>query len=306
MELGIKNLEFLNYVNPIFTCKDTCCGHIFDIHRDMLKDRYHDATLICPICNPKYSNSTVSSLELSLRNYLTSIGVDFIPTDKTILGKKEIDIYIPSSQLAIEFNGIYWHSDKVNKNYNYHLEKTITCEQKGIDLFHIFEDEWIEKENIVKNIIAERFGILETIDSEECDIRIVENIENFLIDNHIEGMCYSTLNIGLYYYGDLVSVLCLEGNIIRRYCNILGFDIKNSFVKMVDYIKNDFKTIEVYSDYRLFNNDVYSEAGFVYCSLSEPDYYFVKNNRRYDKNTLLDDADKIYDCGKKKWLFVNQ
>jgi len=50
----------------------------------------------------------------------------------------EIDIYIPSLQIGIEFNGIYWHSNK-HKKPKYHMLKTQMCYKNGIKLYHIWE-----------------------------------------------------------------------------------------------------------------------------------------------------------------------
>ena len=43
----------------------------------------------------------------------------------------ELDIYIPSHNLAIEFDGLYWHSE-IHKPSNYHLNKTELCEEHRI------------------------------------------------------------------------------------------------------------------------------------------------------------------------------
>ncbi|MBR4316364.1 MAG: hypothetical protein IKP65_05310 [Alphaproteobacteria bacterium] len=62
---------------------------------------------------------------------------DIIENDKTMIKPYELDIYIPEKQVAIEFDGIYWHNEE-NKPKNYHLMKTELCEEKGIHLIHIF------------------------------------------------------------------------------------------------------------------------------------------------------------------------
>ena len=53
-----------------------------------------------------------------------------------------MDIVIPELQLAIEFNGSYWHSTEAGVIPGYHLMKTERCEQLGYRLIHIWEDEW--------------------------------------------------------------------------------------------------------------------------------------------------------------------
>lgn len=61
----------------------------------------------------------------------------------------ELDFYIPDFNLAIEFDGLYWHSTAHQLNNNYHLQKTELCQQSNIQLIHIFEDEWKFKQDIV-------------------------------------------------------------------------------------------------------------------------------------------------------------
>jgi hypothetical protein len=80
-----------------------------------------------------------SHYETEIADY---IGKDLcILNDRTILDGKEIDIYIPSKKIGIEFNGTYWHSTEVKLDRNYHLEKSKLAEQKGVRLIHIYEYE---------------------------------------------------------------------------------------------------------------------------------------------------------------------
>ena len=102
----------------------------------------------CPECG------TLSSFgENEIYSFLfNDLGVkDILKRDKTILYPKELDIYIKSHGLAIEYNGLRWHSEKFGKDKEYHLNKTLECKNKHINLIHIFEDEWEDKKEIVKH-----------------------------------------------------------------------------------------------------------------------------------------------------------
>ena len=75
---------------------------------------------------------------------------------RTILDNEyELDIYIPEFKLAFEFNGLWWHNE-LNRSPNYHLDKTNKCESKGIDIFHIFEDDWLLKKDLIKSMILNK------------------------------------------------------------------------------------------------------------------------------------------------------
>ena len=85
----------------------------------------------------------VSKEENNLVDFISGLGFDIIQNDREILNGKELDILIPSQNTAIEYNGVYYHSDKF-KDKNSHLIKIKECEKKGIRLIHIWESDWIK------------------------------------------------------------------------------------------------------------------------------------------------------------------
>lgn len=111
----------------------------------------------------KYHNIEVKRFyksrgELELREFLKSLDIEFVTNTKKIISPLEIDIYIPSHNLAIEYNGLYWHSEKCNKTSMFHLNKTEMCEAQNIRLLHIFEDEWRDQMQQCKDTITHLLG----------------------------------------------------------------------------------------------------------------------------------------------------
>ena len=106
--------------------------------------------------------TSVSSSEIEIKSYLEQWGIkNIISSDRSIIPPLELDIYLPDKKLAIEFNGLYWHSEIAGrKNKNYHLNKLNLCADKGIELIQIFEDEWIQKKNIVLALLKSKLGII--------------------------------------------------------------------------------------------------------------------------------------------------
>lgn len=97
----------------------------------------------------------ISLGEKELKEYISSIfDKEIIFGTWKILSNYELDIYIPSLQMAFEFNGIYWHSQKF-KDKNYHLDKLKLCNDKQIALYYIWEDEWRDKREEIKNWLKE-------------------------------------------------------------------------------------------------------------------------------------------------------
>lgn len=89
----------------------------------------------CPICN---EGRQTSFAEQALFYYVRQVYPDAISRCKDILpGRMELDIYIPSAQLAIEYDGVYWHKGKRDREE----EKYDLCREKGIRLIRIREEE---------------------------------------------------------------------------------------------------------------------------------------------------------------------
>lgn len=86
----------------------------------------------CPYCDHQTSTSKE---EKEILNYIKSIYNGLIlENDRRLINPLEVDILIPGVQLAIEYDGLYWHG---RKDPLYHLKKTLLCESKGFKLLHI-------------------------------------------------------------------------------------------------------------------------------------------------------------------------
>jgi hypothetical protein len=54
---------------------------------------------------------------------------------------KEIDVYVPSLNFGIEYNGNYYHSTAVGKEAKYHADKTVKALREDKFILHVFTDE---------------------------------------------------------------------------------------------------------------------------------------------------------------------
>ena len=128
-------------------------GHIFEIHRTLYYKRKETNTTLCTNCNPISKN--VSGLEISFKNFIKNNYDGTILENEKIIEPYEIDIFLPDEKLAFEFNGLYWHSELRKPNY-YHKMKTDMCEDKEITLIHIWEDDWVQKREIIESVILNK------------------------------------------------------------------------------------------------------------------------------------------------------
>jgi hypothetical protein len=186
----------------------------------------------------------------------------------------EVDILIPKLNLGIEFNGVYWHSEFFKEN-NYHYNKYKQCLDNGLDLIQVWEDDWIYKKDIIKSIILNKMKLTpDKIWARNCDIKEVNDstCKTFLNSNHIQGWCVSSKRIGLFYKGELVSLMTfgklrkslgqsskenewellrfcskLNTSVVGGASKILDFFIKNNSVKkIISYSRNDYSSGNLY------------------------------------------------------------
>lgn len=174
-----NNVEFLNtddYIGQRTEEKDVIynfrclkCGEIF-------KDTIHSKIPKCPKCYPKYR----SKPEIEIEKYINFLGFETKNSLRNLITPYEIDIYIPEANFAIELNGLYWHSEiQGKKDKFYHQNKTLLAKKKGINLIHIFEDEWNSEENKIKKILKNKLLFKENKYSEIMNLRIYPEFFNF-------------------------------------------------------------------------------------------------------------------------------
>lgn len=153
------------------------------------KVRENQGTEVCTNILPiSYERNTGTTIELFIRNILDEYSIEYITNDRSILGGKELDIYIPDRNIAIECNGIYWHS---LKSKTYHYDKWKACQEKSIQLITVWEDQIINKPEIVRSLVLSKLGIYkERIQARKCIVRNVtsKEVSEFLITNHLQGV----------------------------------------------------------------------------------------------------------------------
>lgn len=218
-------------------------------------------SLLCRHCE---NFNGISKSEKDIVEFIKTIASteNIVENDRSVLNPKELDIYIPERKLAIEYDGLYWHCDK-DGDVKKHLRKTLDCEAKGIHLVHIFENEWLDKQNIVKSRIRNLFGSYDKIIyARTCNIKEVPSDDSleFQWQNHIQGGVNSKVNLGLYHAGELISLMTFskprfnkkyEWELVR-FCNKCGYHVPGGASKLLKHFERTYhpRSIVSYADRR--------------------------------------------------------
>ena len=272
----------------------------------------------CPYC----ANDGKSKIEKELKDYIKSIYFEDIIENYS--DKKEIDIYLPKLNIGIEFDGLYWHSS-IQKEKKYHINKTIYFKKKGIRIIHIFEDEWLYKNDIVKDKIKHILKLSNTsrIYARKCEVKeITTSVKTeFLNKYHIQGTDRSNIKLGLFYNNNLISVMTFGKNRVAlggksnktnyeliRFASTSAYIVLGSFGKLLKYFKRNYEwnTITTYADYRWSDeNNIYETFKFKKVRLSEPNYWYFYNSNKiryhrysYRKQILKNKFPAVYDVNK--------
>lgn len=279
----------------------------------------------------QYLINDKSRYENEIKDFLDSLGVSYIQRTRKIISPQELDFYIPSKKLAIEFNGSYWHSNLNIKDKNYHLNKSKMCEEKGIRLIHIWEYEWnnpIQKEKIIQ-LLKIALGLSNNkIYARDCSIKLISNKEAKELNTkmHLQGHRNAQVTYGLFYKGDLVQLMSfskskynrnLKGNNsweIIRGCPGSNTVVIGGVSKLFTHFVRDFNPDAVFSycDFNKFDGRSYEALGMKFIGYTGPDMkYLMKNGEVINRSPTHYKYNKensialLYGAGSKKYLWDN-
>lgn len=300
-------LKFIiEYVSQRFTILDDLT-HIQQQKRVRLKCRvcnYEKLQLFTcgywqDICCNKCTGYGInrSKAEDDITEFIQSNNIN-VETNIRTFGNFEVDIFIPEKRVAVEYNGVLWHSYGTKFPNNQHFEavnkskdikKKLELQKHDINLLTIFENEWLFKTDIVKSIILSKLGIYSTIThGRKCEIRLLTKQEksSFYNLNHIQGNCQSFYDIGLIYNNEIISALSFSRRKISkqskvelvRFCNKLNNTVVGGFSKLFKHATNYLKCdIISYCDLRYSNGDLYLKNNFKLIRRSVPNYFYTKD-----------------------------
>jgi hypothetical protein len=170
---SIPNFSYEEYTNVMQRYSWICsaCNTIFEDSIDCGR------TPKCPVCFPRTRGVSIS--EKLLVEFIRTFDVEIIENDNILLNGREIDIYIPSKKISIEYNGLYWHSSEIIRMID--IWKTKIMLSKGFRHIVVWEDDFREGFQLNYELVTDLYTLAGTC-SDEDYLNNIEFFTTFTID----------------------------------------------------------------------------------------------------------------------------
>lgn len=271
----------------LFECKQ--CGS--RIRRSLHTLRYSPG---CPACA---GHDTKPQLELY--SLVKGICADAVSSDSSTISPLHLDVYVPSKKFAVEYNGLYWHSEK-HRTRSYHQKKSEACSARHISLLHIYADDWRDRRAIVESMIRHRLGVTSRrVYARSCSVVQIsaERRRAFFERCHLDGDVASKIAFGLELDGYLVATLsirrpfhtkwknCAE---IARFATELDTVVVGGLSRLVKAVvswarQNGYRRILSYVDGRVGEGYGYISAGFTKVGSTPPTFWWTDYHERFNR-----------------------
>lgn len=284
--IKINNPELLSELNE--TMSMTEIADLFEVNPRTIKLKLEKFDI-----QPKFHPNRTCLLQGKLLDEIKEFydgTINF--NDNKVIAPKELDLFFPDKNLAIELNGIYWHSEDGTepKKYN-HLNKMLLCKEQDIDLIQFTDIEYKENKEMIINLIKNRLGMNKKIPARKCVIKTLDNNtrKKFLESNHLQGNINSSISYGLYYQDEIVSVMTFGKSRynkkyeyeLLRFCNKNGLSVIGAANKLFNHFIKDINpdSIISYCDLSKFTGRVYEKMGFLHSHNSSPNYFYYSRHK---------------------------
>lgn len=260
----------------------------------------------CPMCNPpgsKLQNNIANWISVSFNN------IDVNRNVHKLIPNRELDIVVKDKQLAIEVNGLYFHNEFAGKDEHYHQFKTDECNKIGIQLIHIFEDEWYHKKSIVKSLITHKLQKTHNkIYARKCEVFELSDLQqkDFFENNFIDG-CNNVAqqSFGLIYNDEIVYAISIKIQdniaIICNFCSKQATHVIGGFSKLLHVLQTQLpdkiKSIQAQVDTRNYNGKTFEKFGFKQTSILPQQFWYTNRHQRFlTQPQDIENTTKIWGC----------
>lgn len=253
----------------------------------------------CKACFPLASRP-----QLEVASFVRSLGFEDIEVStRRVVPPLEIDVWVPSMRLAIEYHGLYWHSGGKDGVFDKkrHRQKYEACSTAGIKLVQFFSDEWIHRGNICRSMLTNALRKNSTkLRAHDCllvDLSPSASRE-FQEANHIQGHARARHHVGLVHKrSGLVGLITTRTPVQKRYghvaelarmCFALGTTVYGGAPKLINEAKrraraDGFDGLLSYAELRYGEGNVYALNGFSVAGEAPTNYWYTDGDRRFDR-----------------------
>lgn len=280
--------DYLHNQERIIKFKHLQCGHQYSY------DVKYQGHYKCPKCYPVRSRR-----QYEIYEWLSG----FAPckfNDRQIIKPMEIDIVCRN--IGIEYDSLMYHSyghssvswlNNTKEEKNKHKNKTDLCESSGIQLLHVFSNEWKHKKEIWQSVILNKLGVLPKIYARKCTIKDVSHAAavKFLGENHLQGSAAQSIRLGLYYNDELVSLMTFGKSRYNksvqyeliRFCSKVNYSVVGAASKLLRQFERTYnpQSIISYANRRWSTGHLYHKLGFELTGTTPVNYFYFKNE--YDE-----------------------
>lgn len=234
---------------------------------------------------------TQSAAEREICEFLDYHNIPYIQNTRRIISPKELDIYIPKFNFAIEYNGLYHHSD-TNRERRFHQKKSLECMENNILLLHIYEHQWnnFETSEKIKEKILRRCkqSSLDRVYARNCYIGTplyTSDIKEVYNSSHLQGYKHCSVTYALYYENEIVACMGfkLDGTsvVLERYATTMN--VIGGFSKLLKAFirdnKEKYESIVTFANLDYSHGDIYKDSGFKLEYITPPNYIYFKGNK---------------------------
>jgi transposase len=313
----------------------TQLGRHFDLSGTSIKRlvKEYDITTI---------NPSRSVAEIALFNFCQSLSPELIweSSDRTVIPPYELDVVCHSRKLAIEYCGLYWHSEFTGERAkSYHKTKRDLCAAAGYDLITVFETDDLD---LTKSLIRVKLGMCSRrVGARECAVLHLDSkiAAEFASKNHSHGHRPGSVHLGLERDGELLQTLTMGKSRFDktidweciRMTTVANTQVAGGASRLFGWFIEEYEPtgIMTYADLRFGSGRVYERCGFSRVADTPPNYWYfdrrypsgLSSRVRFQKHKLkafpsysedltewqimLDEGyDRIWDCGSAKYVYV--
>ena len=273
-------------------CQVKSCGKIY---KTDVYSWSHNLVRRCPDCR----KSQISTDEQNIADKLYSWGCAVEQQYPIAGGKYLLDAYLYKQNIAIEYNGVYWHSAN-KRGRDYHLDKYETAKKFGIDLYYIWSDDYESKPDLVINLLKQKvFDIESEFSPEDCTLSFIDHDEansfieeNSLLDFNSYSFKGEYEYLGIY-IGDTLSAVCQLREVGEDAIEIFGYCEKFIVPNRVGMLEKFIKTNTGYHIMRVVHErasilDILDRVGVLLGDVSSRGFYVLGTKRSIELPSYLD------------------